>query len=172
MFLLRTIRKSNWHPPSWLQEGSAPADGLLCLKSQDNAFSVWEVAADCSNLDRVLAAIAGKRDVAVNVDYALIQSEVFQQLGIELLEIPGDTPDQEANDLWHRDAIKLTASAVARLAESMMKQEVPFERKNKKGVKEILKAAVASGHIATDDLKPQVRKSLAAFTNPIADPPG
>jgi hypothetical protein len=73
MQLLRTIRKSRYHQQAWLGGGAMHADPLADFNTQDNCLSLWLIEGENSNLDRVLAAIAGTRQFAQNLDFALLR---------------------------------------------------------------------------------------------------
>lgn len=61
--ILRKIEKGRWNSDPqavpWLPPGEVQAQALLDLAPKDNGLSVWLIEEDRSNLDRVVAALAG-----------------------------------------------------------------------------------------------------------------
>lgn len=83
--ILRMISKGKWLPEPnlpWLKEDELQADVFHELKTGENTLSVWSIADDRSNLERVVAALAANRNRVSNFDYALISQERLQQAGL------------------------------------------------------------------------------------------
>jgi hypothetical protein len=122
-FYLRAINKNRWRrsaPPPLLPEGDLPAQPLADLvpRPEEN-LSLWYIDDEKINLDRVAAAIASSRDRIDKLDYALFAQEVVGNLGITIVQSPGESPDEHANISWHWEVIDLTASQVVRLAKEI-----------------------------------------------------
>src|SRR5215510_4864620 len=104
-FLLRKIRKTRWYRTEsfdWLPNGELPADPLSDLGTKSNELSVYHVAADESNLDRIIASLAANVDQLAHVDFALFDESVISELGIKIKPSKGDLPDDQVNN-WHSD---------------------------------------------------------------------
>lgn len=116
--LLRKARQYRWHKAEairWLQNGDVPADPLGDLASTDNRLSVWEVAGDRSNIERIVRALAVGGDRVDNTGYVLFDSALLEGAGIETLVEKGASLDEEAN-AWHRDLIDLSGNKLVALA--------------------------------------------------------
>lgn len=115
--LLRNVRENRWlrsEAASWLEKGDVPADPLGDLATKENRLSVWEVALDRSNLERIVRALAVNRDKIADMGYVLFDSGLLAAAGIDALVEDGATADAEANS-WHRDLINLSGNKLVRL---------------------------------------------------------
>jgi len=86
----------------FLAQEDVPADAVGDLVTQDNLLSVWEVAPDRSNLERIVRAIAIGRDHISDTGYVLFDSALLPPEGIETIANKGKSLDEGANP-WHRD---------------------------------------------------------------------
>jgi hypothetical protein len=146
--LLRKLTKQKWQPEyaiGWLSEGDLQADALNDLATQNNELSVFHIEDDKSNLNRVIAALAAKRDNLDKLDYALMASEIADDPGFNIRMIKGDTADEAVNQ-WHRDITELTVAKLADLA-VVIKQRGQIYRLLQRDVKSLLVQSAASGHI-------------------------
>jgi hypothetical protein len=115
--LLRNVRENRWHKSeatSWLERGDIPADPLGDLATKENRLSVWEVAGDRSNLERIVRALAISRDKIADMGYVLFDSDLLTAAGIDTTVEIGATPDTGANS-WHRDLIDLSGNKLVTL---------------------------------------------------------
>lgn len=140
----------------WLPEGEAPADTFVDMKVDGGKFSVFETEADRPSILRVVAAYAGSRDEPGRLDYLLLHTAVFSELGIATERTGGGTPDDEVNGL-HVDAVELTASKAADLVCEMWNTAVERERLAEREVLEALCDSVRRGYIRLEGLKNKVR---------------
>jgi hypothetical protein len=105
--LLRTVRQNRWlkdEAAPFLAVGDVPADPIPDLLTQQNLLSVWEIAADRSNIERVVRAVALGRNAISDMGYVLFHSDLLAAAGIETRVNPGESPDKGANP-WHRDLV-------------------------------------------------------------------
>lgn len=56
---------------------------LSSLRTKDNRLSVWRIDEDRGNLHRVVAALAAGRDFLDKLDYAVIDLQALDSLGIQ-----------------------------------------------------------------------------------------
>lgn len=115
--LLRNVRENRWfksEAAQWLRQGDVPADPLGDLATKENRLSVWEVASDRSNLERIVRALAVSRDKIADMGYVLFDSNLLTTVGIDTREESGQTPDAGANT-WHRDLIELSGNKLVTL---------------------------------------------------------
>jgi hypothetical protein len=119
---LRNVRENRWHKSEagpWLQQADVPADALGDLRTKDNRLSVWEVADDRSNLERIVRALAVSSDKIADTGYVIFDSSPLEAAEIEIAVESGSTPDAGANP-WHRDLINLSGNKLVRLAKLML----------------------------------------------------
>jgi len=120
--LLRNVRENRWHKSEaapWLATGDVPADPLGDLATKDNRLSVWEVAGDRSNVERILRALAVNRDKIADMGYVLFDSSLLVTAGIATVAESGMTPDQGANE-WHRDLTDLSGNKLVMLTKLIL----------------------------------------------------
>lgn len=161
-YLLRTLRKIKFardEQPHWVPIGEVQADALKELKTGDNVLSVWEIDDERANFERVLTAIAGAQQHLANLDYALLDIRVVHELGIAIVESPGEVPDGSVANEWHRDLVDLTAGKVAELAKLILIHAL-LERRTMSNVRDMLKRGIEAGHIDPSELTEDVMKKL------------
>src|SRR5215472_10234387 len=98
--LLRNVRENRWlksEAAPWLKNGDVPADPLGDLATKNNRLSVWEVAGDRSNVERIVRALAVNRDRVADMGYVLFDSSLLATAGIETAKEKGATQDEGAN---------------------------------------------------------------------------
>ncbi|MEK7992329.1 MAG: hypothetical protein AAB403_00850 [Planctomycetota bacterium] len=124
--LLRTVRQNRWlkeEAAPFLAIDDVPADPVCDLSTQQNLLSVWTVAQNRSNIERIVRAVAIGRDKIADMGYVVFDSGLLPAAGIEIRVNKGQSPDDEAN-AWHRDLVvsgnKLIAltKAILRYGES------------------------------------------------------
>lgn len=124
--LLRTVRQNRWLKDAaapFLAIDDVPADPVCDLLTQQNLLSVWEVAEDRSNIERIVRAVAIGRDKIADMGYVVFDSGLLPNASIEIRENKGESLDEGAN-AWHRDLLvsgnKLVAltKAILRYGES------------------------------------------------------
>ena len=102
---LRTVRQARWlkeEAAPFLAVDDVPADSVCDLPTQQNLLSVWEVAEDRSNVERLVRAMAIGRDKIAAMGYVLFDSDLLPAAGIVTVPNAGKSPDEGANP-WHRD---------------------------------------------------------------------
>jgi hypothetical protein len=119
---LRTVRVNRWlktEAALWLAKGDVPADPLGDLATKENRLSVWEVAGDRSNLERIVRALAVNRDRISDMGYILFDSVHLSTADIDSVAANGQTPDAGANS-WHRDLVDLSGNKLVRLVKVLL----------------------------------------------------
>lgn len=161
--ILRIIRKSRWYlKPSWLAEGEIQADALGDLVTKNNKLSVWHIYDDRSNLDRIIAVLAAKRDVLSNFDFVLFDQNILKESNIRFGKTKGISFDEEANDLWHLDLSELSASRLMNLAAAIANKG-ELKRISESEIKNIVANAIAIGTISYDNLSISIKQKIAAM---------
>lgn len=157
---LRHINRSKWYHHDgvpWLQSGELQADALADLYTKNNTLSVYYVEEPARDLDRIIAAMAARRNVPTNFDYVLIDGALVARLAIEVAASPGDTPDPVANAL-HRDLRQLTSDKLLGLVAAIAQSDRP--RIAPADVKARLKAALEAGTFDLSRMDPGLRAHL------------
>ena len=122
-FLLRTIRKAKWikiGDVSYQSADDLPADSLGELKTKSNKLSVYHINDNRSNLERVLTALAARRDSVSHIDYTIFDYEHVAGFDLRIENSPGDTADATVDNSWHRDLIHLSAVQLGTIARTII----------------------------------------------------
>ncbi len=159
-YLLRKIRRNKWYREPWLDEGDLQADALADLRTTGNKLSVWFVNDDYSNLDRIAAALAAASDHVSNLDYALIDFDVFPELGIRVEQSDGETPDKIASRKWHHDLVELTASNLMELATVIQSHDDRRSRLTSDKILDVLCTSIELDYFDLGDLKESVASKV------------
>ncbi|MEH1790342.1 MAG: hypothetical protein V7L23_33460 [Nostoc sp.] len=117
-FLLRKVRKNKWYKTEtipWLRQGEFQSDPLCDLATTENKLSVYRVEDDCSNLSRVVSALAANSDKIANFDYILFEETILKDVGIKSEQTKADTADETVNNC-HLDLVELPAFRLVDLA--------------------------------------------------------
>ena len=120
--LLRTVRENRWYKSEaapWLEEGEIPADPLGDCVTTHNRLSVYQVADDKSNVERIVRAIAVGRDKLADTGYVVFKSELVDTAGIATAVELGKTPDRDVN-AWHLDLTDLSGSKLVGLVKAIL----------------------------------------------------
>ncbi len=162
--LLRKIdHKTNWAKDGdfskYIPQGSAPADALQDVSTDENALSVWEAGEDSASFDRVVAAIASNREYLQKIDFLVFDSTLVKDLGLKMERKPGETLDEYANASWHFDLIHLSVSDLSCLANAMF-ANANIKRLYEKDLVRLLRTSIGNGHIDGDKLKPSVKSKV------------
>jgi len=153
-FYLRKVKRAFWlREPyiDWLSEDSFPADSLNDFATVDNKISLWLIEDDKNNLERVLGAIGSNRSSVQEIDYLLIDSGVFKPIAERLLNSPSNTPDHEANELWHYDAVQLTGKEICHLGRMIFGNYQPVRVKPRE-VSRILNESIDQGVLSLAEI--------------------
>jgi hypothetical protein len=121
------------------------------MQTTGHCLSVWKIDQDRSNLERVVSAVAAKRDKVDNLDYILFDSSLIDVLGIPANEVKGGTDDEVAND-WHRDLINLSGLKIVGLVKLMLEKGDNF-RISKKKIKALVLDGIQKKEIQMDNEK-------------------
>jgi len=158
--ILRIIRKSRWYlKPSWLSEGEIQADAFGDLLTLNNELSVWHIDDNRSNLERVIAALAAKRDVLANFDFVLFNQNILEANRLKFLRTREISLDREANDLWHLDLYELSASKLMNLAVNIANSG-ELTRISEREIKKIIMEAITLGTIRFENLNQNLKQKF------------
>jgi hypothetical protein len=158
------IRKGRWYDPedaSWVPPDDIRADVLNDLRTDGNVLSVFSIAEDRSNLNRVLAALAATRERIANVDYALFDEQTLSAMGLTMTPSPGVTPDEQVNRDCHRDIIQLSAHKVANLA-VRIQRDATLCRHEEEDVKALVVEGLEAGRIQRQSPSMKLRQDQLA----------
>lgn len=138
---LRVIKQGRWFKKSnWDQVGNEDSpsdplfglqsdalldlqrDALLDLQTDANALSVFKIENE-ADVNRVVVALASKRDNPAHFDYAVFDDESLLPCGISFVQNEGETPDYEVNQM-HYDVINLTVLKLVNVARAVSLGEI------------------------------------------------
>jgi hypothetical protein len=163
-FLRKVQYRPNWDPEGefskYLSPGEAPADALKDLQTSNNRLSVWQIDDQETNLERVLAAIVSPADHIQKFDYLIVESKHIQNLGFSIEKTTGQTHDSHANNNWHFDLTRLSATNLSNLANCLLKNGAT-KRKYDRDLIPMLKKSIASGYVEQTKLNPKLLERLS-----------
>ncbi len=136
-----------------------PADAVTGnLRTQDNTLSLWEVADDPG--EAVLALVCGKQRLDT-LDVVMLDKELVQSRGLEVVEKLGETPVSELAKM-HRDLVGLAYRSLGTVASIVVEsiQMGLIKRYHKKDLVEIVQGAVQQHRVALDQLADGVRRQI------------
>lgn len=166
-FLLRKIRKNKWYKTediAWLLPGEFQSDPLGDLATTENKLSVYCVEDDCSNLERVVSALAANCDKIANFDCILFEKTILNNIGIKSVPTKGDTPDEIVNNC-HLDLVELSAFKLVDLAKQALNKG-RVERFLSQRVTELLGDSIQKGYINKAKMRlkqPEIEKINKLF---------
>jgi len=146
--LLRTVKHNRWfkEPAApFLANDDIPGDCLGDMNTSQNQLSVWELAADRSNLERVVRAVAAGRDRIDHTGYIVFDSTILEAVGIEITNEPGTSPDSDAN-VWHRDIV-LTGNKMVALAKAILRSSEEAGQVLKTRMKQLIRDGIEQGQL-------------------------
>jgi hypothetical protein len=160
-WLLRIISCARWNEDSldWLPEGDVPGDALWDLRTRENELSVWLVLPNDANLSRLVAALAGKRDKLDKFDYALLDSQVLPDIGVNLRQAAGESVDQEVAETLHYHVTNVSGSRLSALAKAFRRHN-RLERVPAHKVALLIAQAVKQRWIKPARVKPDLAKKV------------
>ena len=158
VILRKLSQKRNWDNVSWLDCGSVQADATKCLETCNNKLSVYVFEECDEQVERVVAALAAKRDYLTHIDLAIAPKHILPKCGIRTYSVEGETPDLEVNK-WHQDLIELSTSKVSQLAEAI-KQEGQIQRYQKTRVESAVKKSLESNLLSIERIGGKLMNSL------------
>lgn len=163
-FLVRKIRRARWEIDEDFGPEGIAADAVTgCLRTTENALSVWECAGGEKQevRDAVLAlAAAGERLDSFQV--VAIERERLEAGGFTLSAVPGDTPVPDLIDS-HRDIVRLELEKLGLLAHhiaSTVRSGTRCHQFTKKELRDLITDAVKAERIHLDGLKPALRDEV------------
>lgn len=131
------------------------ADALVDMRTSSNRLSVYLIdSTDSPNFDRLIAAYAASRDHLTKVDLAAFDPALFEELEIRMDNVPGDTPDVDANS-WHRDLVELSASKLALLG-TQIRLRATLVRRRDSQVTALVKQSLEAKFIDRSKLRPEI----------------
>ena len=159
--LLRSLtnRHTTWtSPPDWLGADDVVGDALNDLATRGNMISMYELSGGVDE-NRIAAALTARRTTTVYfVDYALIEREVLEGLGLDLRTTNGTTADVGVNGC-HVDIMNISARAVFGLVEAL-RAAAKFDFVGPNELATALAGSVSGGFIDVDALSSQNMKRI------------
>lgn len=162
-YLIRAITRAKWEPKDDLNENEISADVFKDLKTRDSKLSLWICEQpNLMELKKIVLAIASGRDKLEKVDIVWIDKKILESEGITFEFEPGDTPVEDLKEL-HLNAIKLDIFRLEEIALKIadaVRQKNQFRRFSIKETAELIKNALNSQRLRSEDLKPGLKKDI------------
>jgi hypothetical protein len=147
-------------PPSWLETpDDCPADSLNDFRTHDNSLSTFIVDDDRSNLNRIVAALAGTRPDIDKLDYLLFDLQTLSTSSVRTKKSRGDTPDEKVNE-WHVDIIEVSGFKLVRLISAIRAGQYQTGRFLPKEIRQLIEQGVNSGEINRERLQAKIREEI------------
>ncbi len=161
--LLRIIEeKQYWESPAdypWLPADQGPA---VIMRKQyvdpQSAVSVFEVAEDEDVITQVVAAFAAASQHKDKHDYVLFPRELPGQVGLQVVNSPGKTPDATANAM-HRDLVQVTCAQLGALF-GLIYRSGRVRRIDAWRVDEAIREGIRAGRLDPKRVNPKLREYL------------
>ena len=161
-FVFRKLdRKARLYRVKWTETDDVQADALREFRTRENALSIWLIDDNRSNLERVIAAVAAGRDRLCNLDYALIEHTLLDELDIQVSPQEGESVDDDANRRWHQDLERLSATKVVQLAVAVQRTEGGLQRVQKRAVGQLIATSIRNGFINPNRIDERLMDDLA-----------
>lgn len=158
-FALRSIKCPRWYSPSWIANDEVPSDPLADFCTKENVLSIWIVRDDKSDFDRIVSAIAARRDTICNFDYLLFDQRIIDKYEITKKQTIGESPDQGINNSLHFNLVELTSSQICSLvSEAFLKGEK--DRIHSKKISSMLTKSIQDGYIDKNLIVQHIRDKL------------
>ena len=161
--LLRKLDQKTWLDPEISEElGGLSADSLKNFKTSQNCLSVFVVDGE-ESIKRIITAIACRKQTLSQMDYAIFDYNIIEELKIKVLECPGKTADDEVNEL-HLDLNIITADNLIKLVEYISKTAKLKRMLKKRVIKEIVSRVIEGDYKLSDlheGIRPKVQEKLA-----------
>jgi hypothetical protein len=145
--------------PPWLQQGELQADALSEIRSEENRLSIYIVNDDAGvTLERILSALAARRDFVAQLDYITFDIAMVGALNIAQANTAGETPDGLVNQN-HIDLTELSSARLAAFGLALQQQGALF-RKNDRAIGKLINISLRDGYIPAVSLRPGMAEKL------------
>ena len=146
-FLVRRINRPKWKCEN---ENDVFADAVTsCLRTQNNAISVWKIDTIEQLNNAVLALITGAKQTKLSkIDCVLLDENIVLEKGLVLDETNGDTVVEDLVNT-HKDIEKLTYSKLGVLKDLILErlETDKYRLFSIDQLREILKKAIEDGRV-------------------------
>ncbi|MFC1981339.1 hypothetical protein ACFLVN_03750 [Chloroflexota bacterium] len=125
-YLMRAVyNRTNWDRaqfPDWVAIDDLPSSIVSDLQADNNALSLWEIQDGEFNLSEVIVAIASRQPGSkAYFDYALLKTDLVDDISFHLSRADGDTPYLDANP-YHRILSNLSMHKLVYFAHLLCKR--------------------------------------------------
>ena len=95
---LRVVRQARWSKPLWTDGNTLDwqGDALTDLATTKNSLSVYQADSDAM-VHQVIAGLATNRDKLANVDYAMIEGQLLDEMNLRVVPSDRGTPHSGVN---------------------------------------------------------------------------
>ncbi|EOC2361161.1 hypothetical protein WB334_23045 [Escherichia coli] len=171
-YLLRKISHSKWECNKGRAPDNISADAITgCTRTSNNTLSVWvsdSIDFQDESVEKIIVALATTMSEPATIDLVWLDSQWFEDKGINISRTEGNTLYKSVNHL-HRDLSELNHRKLAEVGEHILEQ-----LKSKDYYKRILKSELIAlvfkwqqrdGDFDIDDLGQKWSKSLNKLIN-------
>lgn len=160
--LARNINRSKWNAKPGFPHQAIRADAVTgCLKTKDDRLSMWRCQDDLGDIDQVFLALAtGPNKTGFDtMDVVFVPEEDVERAGIAHQATEGETvvPDLRAR---HIDIVDLDLEKLGTLARIVASQVPKSQRRTEAAIKKLVRTAIQSGRINSDQLNNELRLKL------------
>ncbi len=161
--LIRKLDKKIWLDKQISKDiGGLQADSLKNFRTSNNSLSVYLFDQSTISEVRILAAIASGRDNIAEIDYAIFESNILEQIHLATGSSKGETADNLVND-FHIDLVKLTTNQICSLAK-FIQDNGELKRISGKFITIALAEGLANGNLIKQKINqkliPKIEKSI------------
>lgn len=161
VFLVRKVEVSKWLQNSIKDGAEVSADAITnCMKTKNNAISVWEIAEETS-IDDAILAIASGGDHIESIDIALLPHQTVLNAGLTLQSTPGLTPSKDLINS-HRNITNLDYKSLGILKNIIVDEfkKDRVKRYTRRYLKLLIQTAIRSGRLEKELLSEDIKKSV------------
>ncbi|HPO08131.1 MAG TPA: hypothetical protein PLZ55_05645 [bacterium] len=161
--LVKKIERAKWRENEIADGADVPADAITnCLRTKQDALSVWEIRSQSDMHDAVLAIVAqSERKNLEAIDIVLLGKSAVENARLCIKDEPGITVVEHLRNT-HRDIVELRFSSLGRIADLIVEEfrKKQVYRFTVGDLKKILNEAIEKGILDKHRLQERVRIAL------------
>ena len=159
--LVRKIDKSKWFQADICNDEDVSEDAITnCMRTKQNALSVWQITSESEIEEAVLAIVSGHQYIET-IDVIPLESQYLRDNGIDCLNTTGLTPVEDLEQ-QHVDLSNLSYRKLGTIAYHIVNRikKGKLRRYTVGRVKDLLREAISNGRLRIEDLSDSVRSKL------------
>ena len=159
---VRKINQAKWLQADIVNGAKIPADAITnCLRTQQNALSVWKIKSEDEIENAVIAIVSGHPHPFETFDIVLLNPEYLERNGVNFTATEGTTTVKRLKDM-HFDMVDLTYEKLGIVACHIVEKfkEKKVLRYTKKNLKDILNNAINEKRLDINELSENIKNKL------------